>query len=121
MEVLSCLLNRAIERNYFVGSRIAIGRGEDLVISHLLYADDTLIFCQANMEQLKYLSWILMWFEVLSGLKINLNKSEIIPIGTVDNTEELASLNWVVKLDHFLRPTWHFPLAPNIRLLECGT
>ena len=73
------------------GSRIAVGRGEDLVISHLLYADDTLIFCQANMEHLKYLSWILMWFEVLSGLKINLNKSEIIPIGSVDNAEKLAS------------------------------
>ena len=56
MEVLSCLLNRAVEGNYFAGSRIAVGRGEDLVISHLLYADDTLIFCQANMEQLKYLS-----------------------------------------------------------------
>ena len=91
MEVLSCLLNRAVERNYFAGSRIAVGRGEDLVISHLLYADDTLIFFQANMEQLKYLSWILMWFEVLSGLKINLNKSEIIPIGSADNAEELAS------------------------------
>ena len=91
MEVLSCLLNRAVEGNYFAGSRIAVGRGEDLVISHLLYADDTLIFCQANMEQLKYLSWILMWFEALSSLKINLNKSEIIPIGTVDNVEVLAS------------------------------
>ena len=32
-----------------------------------------------------------MWFEALSGLKINLNKSKIIPIGTVDNVEELAS------------------------------
>ena len=49
-----------------------------------------LIFCEANKEQLKYLSWILMWFEALSGLKINLNKSEIIPIGPMDNAEELA-------------------------------
>ena len=91
MEALSCLINRAVEGNYFAGSRIAVRRGEDLVISHLLYADDTLIFCQANIEQLKYLSWILMWFEALSGLKINLNKSEVIPIGMVDNVEELAS------------------------------
>ena len=67
-----------------------MGEGGDLVISHLLYADDTLIFCEANKDQLKYLSWILMWFEALSGLKINLNKSEIIPIGPVDNVEELA-------------------------------
>ena len=64
--------------------------GGDLVISHLLYADDTLIFCEANKDQLKYLSWILMWFEAFSGLKINLSKSEIIPIGPMDNAEELA-------------------------------
>ena len=32
-----------------------------------------------------------MWFKVMSGLKINLNKNEIIPIGTVANVEELAS------------------------------
>ena len=32
-----------------------------------------------------------MWFEAMSGLKINLNKSEIIPIGPVTNAEELAS------------------------------
>ena len=32
-----------------------------------------------------------MWFEAFSGLKINLNKSEIIPLGRVDNVESLAS------------------------------
>ena len=90
MEALSCLINRAVEGKFLSGSRITDGRGGNLVISHLLYADDTLIFCEANKEQLKYLSWILMWFEALSGLKINLNKSEIIPIGPVDNAEELA-------------------------------
>ena len=31
-----------------------------------------------------------MWFEALSGLRINLNKSEILPIGLVDDVEELA-------------------------------
>ena len=32
-----------------------------------------------------------MWFEALSGRMINLNKSEILPIGSVDNAEELAA------------------------------
>ena len=32
-----------------------------------------------------------MWFEAFSSLKINLNKSEIIPLGRVDNVEGLAS------------------------------
>ena len=31
-----------------------------------------------------------MWFEAMSGLRINLHKSDIIPIGPVDNVEELA-------------------------------
>ena len=32
-----------------------------------------------------------MWFEDFSGLKINLSKSEIIPMGKVDNVEMLAT------------------------------
>ena len=91
MEALSCLINRAVDGNHLSGSRVAYGRGEDLSISHLLYADDTLIFCEADVDQLKFLSWILMWFRAMSGLKINLVKSEIIPIGLVTNLVELAS------------------------------
>ena len=37
-----------------------------------------------------HLSWVLMWFEVIFGLKINLDKSEIIPVGKVENLEVLA-------------------------------
>ena len=32
-----------------------------------------------------------MWFEAISRLRINLDKSELIPLGRVDNVEELAS------------------------------
>ena len=37
-----------------------------------------------------YLSWLLMWFEAISGLKFNFAKSEIILVGSVDNVEALA-------------------------------
>ena len=37
-----------------------------------------------------YLSWILAWFEALSGLRINLNKSSLLPMGRVENKENLA-------------------------------
>ena len=33
-----------------------------------------------------------MWFEALSSLKINLEKSELIPVGDIPNLEELAGL-----------------------------
>ena len=91
MEALSCMINRAVDGNYISGSRVAIGRGEDMSISHLVYADDTLIFCEVDLNQLKFLSWILMWFEAMTGLKNNLAKSEIIPVGNVSNLVELAS------------------------------
>ena len=38
-----------------------------------------------------YLRWTLMRFEAISGLRINLSKSEIIPVGRVDNVELLAA------------------------------
>ena len=91
MEVLSFLINHVVKGNYLSSNRIAGRRGEELVIYHLLYADDTLLFCESDKDQLKFLSWTLMWFEAMSGLRINLNNSEIIPIGPVGNMEDLAS------------------------------
>ena len=49
-----------------------------------------MIFCEAKKEQLTYLYWLLMWFEAMSGLRANLEKSELIPVGRVENVEELA-------------------------------
>lgn len=59
-------------------------------MSHLLFVDDTLIFGKANSYQLKYLSCVFAWFEALSGLKVNIDKSEIILVERVENMEELA-------------------------------
>lgn len=59
-------------------------------ITHLLFADDTLVFCKASQDQMAYLSWLLIWFEAIFGLRINLEKSEILPMGRVENLELLA-------------------------------
>ena len=52
-------------------------------ISHLLFADDTLVFCRESKDQMAYLSWILLCFEVLFGLRVNLEKSAILLVGNV--------------------------------------
>lgn len=44
-----------------------------------------------------------MWFEACSGLKVNFDKSELIPIGSVDQVEELA-LELGYKKAYFLLP-----------------
>ena len=63
MEVFSCLLRRAISGGYLSGWRVRGRNGEGILISHLLFVDDTLVFCKASQDQMTYLSCLLMWFE----------------------------------------------------------
>ena len=63
-----------------------------LSVSHILYADDTLIFCDAEARQLCNLRCVLLCFEVVSGLKVNLAKSEITPVGDVTLVSSLAAI-----------------------------
>ncbi|RVW80825.1 putative ribonuclease H protein [Vitis vinifera] len=89
MEALTSLINRAVRGGYLLGCRIRGREGAGIQVSHLLFADDTLVFCEDSQEQLAFLSWLLLWFEATSGLRINLNKSEILPSVMVwDGMEE---------------------------------
>ena len=63
MEALSQLLSCARNGGFISGFRV--GGREGLIVSHLSFADDTLIFCDAEADQLQYLSWTFMWFEVI--------------------------------------------------------
>ena len=57
MDVLSRLINKAMESNLLSGCKFGNrGEGEEeLVLSHLLYVDDTLLFCKAIPDQLTHL------------------------------------------------------------------
>ena len=91
MEALSCLIKRDVRIGFLSPCQVKGRRSEGVKIYHLLFIDDTLIFCKANEDQATFLSWFLMWFEAILGLKVNLDKSELIPVGNVENVEELAS------------------------------
>ena len=110
MEALSQLLSHARNEGFISGFRVG-GRGrEGLFMSHLLFADDTLIFCDAEADQLQYLSWTFMWFEAISGLKVNLSKTEAFPMGEGIPMEILASVLGC-KIWSF-PTTWVSPLEP---------
>ena len=46
--------------------------------------------CNADINQILFLRLILSWFEIVSGLKINLDKFELVPMGVVPNVEMLV-------------------------------
>ena len=73
-----------------MGFKVGGRGGEGLELTHLLIAIDNLIFYDANLGPLEYLSWTLVWFETILGLKINLEKSELLSIVEVANVVELA-------------------------------
>ena len=59
-------------------------------ISHLLFEDDTILFFDASREQLLYVRIVLIFFEAITGLKVDVGKSEIVPVGEVGNLHALA-------------------------------
>lgn len=63
-----------------------------LLVSHILYADDTLLFCNTGLTQVGYLRCVLFCFEAVSGLKVNLGKSEMISVGAVEDIGALAQV-----------------------------
>jgi hypothetical protein len=61
-------------------------------ISHILFADDTLFFCGANPDHLHFLCVLIVCLAVVYGLKVNLAKLVLVPVGNVENVDGLASI-----------------------------
>uniref|UniRef100_A0A0V0IBM1 Putative ovule protein n=1 Tax=Solanum chacoense TaxID=4108 RepID=A0A0V0IBM1_SOLCH len=52
----------------------------------------TLVFCEAEQEQICYLRLILVIFEACSGLKVNWRKSDIFPVKEEQQIQSLADI-----------------------------
>jgi hypothetical protein len=51
MEALSKLFSITVQRGFLSGFSVGSGSNGEINISHLLFADDTLVFCGANPDQ----------------------------------------------------------------------
>ena len=80
MEVLSRLLKMTEDGGFLRGFQASHNTSGGLHISHLLFVDDTILFCDASEEQLLHIRMILIFFEAITGLKVNVGKSEIVGI-----------------------------------------
>lgn len=61
-------------------------------VYHLLFVDDTLILCKPYEDQIRSLRALLLCFKAVSGLKVNLSKSKIVPVGSVNILGDLANI-----------------------------
>ncbi|XP_026419890.1 uncharacterized protein LOC113315857 [Papaver somniferum] len=62
------------------------------MVSHLQFADDTLIFIDASIEQVQQPRLLRISIELITGLKINFAKSQIYGVGYEGDLHQFSSI-----------------------------
>lgn len=78
VDILGILLSKAIDKGHLKGVLTNLLPGG---ISHIQYADDTVIMIDGSEQSIRNLKLILYCFEWFTGLKINYHKSEVFVFG----------------------------------------
>ncbi|GJY05617.1 RNA-directed DNA polymerase, eukaryota [Tanacetum coccineum] len=89
MESLHLSVSRAIEAGIFKGIKI----DSTLNLSHLFYADDVVFIGEWSPSNLSGITNILHCFSLLSGLSINLKKSNLLGVGVRSEYVKDAAVN----------------------------
>ena len=73
-EVLSRMIQEAIDHKFLEGVRFGVSGP---IISHMFFADDTLLFLRADEKNCRNIIHLLDLYCEVSGQKVNLNKSSV--------------------------------------------
>ncbi|GJZ39644.1 RNA-directed DNA polymerase, eukaryota [Tanacetum coccineum] len=88
MESLHLSVSRAVDEGVFKGIRLH----GSLSLSHLFFADDALFMGEWSDSNLRGIIYILKCFFLASGLKINIQKSQVLGVGVPrSSVESMAS------------------------------
>ncbi|XP_057444459.1 uncharacterized protein LOC130736674 [Lotus japonicus] len=103
-EVFSALIQKSILTSSLHG--IKISRSAP-VISHLLFADDSILFAKASVQEAECVLHILATYERASGQKINLDKSMLsvsrnVPENSFHELKQLLGVKAVESYDKYL-------------------
>ncbi|PNX79892.1 ribonuclease H, partial [Trifolium pratense] len=82
-EGLNVLMEAMIAQNLFKGYSI-VEQGS-MTVSHLQFADDTLLLGVKSWGNVRALRAVLVLFESMSGLKVNFNKSMLVGVNIPDS------------------------------------
>ncbi|XP_071694266.1 uncharacterized mitochondrial protein AtMg01250-like [Rutidosis leptorrhynchoides] len=82
MEGLHLMLHDYMNQNLIRGASVGI---QGIKISHLLYADDVVIISDWDKNSLDRIFEVFNDFYHFSGLKINVNKSNLYGLGVIDS------------------------------------
>lgn len=87
-------LNVLIKRVVLAGLLKPIEVGKDkMQITHFQYANDMIFVVEGNQENTSALKWLLIYFEMLSGLEVNFDKSYAYGFNLdVDQLEEIGGI-----------------------------
>ncbi|PNX67306.1 ribonuclease H, partial [Trifolium pratense] len=77
-EGLHVLMEAMVERNLFTG--YSVGSIVLVSVSHLQFADDTLLMGTKSWANVHALRVVPVLFETMSGLKVNFNKSMLVGV-----------------------------------------
>ena len=113
MNAFSKMLDKVVRDGLMSGIKVG-PIGNSLQVTHLLFADDTLVLCDVDLGQILFLWLVLFWFEVVSGLKINMGKSELVLVVVVPNIADMEDVLGC-KQGSFSMKYLGFPLGANVR------
>jgi hypothetical protein len=92
MEACSRMLRAFTSMGLISGFSVGSSEPDRVTVSHLLFADNTLIFCGVSASQIRHIGALLVCFEAVAGLKVNLSKLVLVLVGPLDNVGQLAGL-----------------------------
>ena len=105
MEALSKLVYRACEVGLLEGFHVGSSLSRGLLVSYVLFVDDTLIFLRPCENGLGYLRCVLLLFRAMSELRVKLLESSLISNEEIPNIHHLESF-FNVGLVIFLLLIW---------------
>jgi hypothetical protein len=110
------LMESLARNNLFSGYKV--GSNDAMVVSHLQFADDTLILGEKSWANIRAMRAVLFLFEALSGLKVNFSKSLLVGVNVSASWLSEAAMVLNCKVGSIPFVYLGLPIGGNARRLS---